>query len=127
MTERTIRHLAREFAGIFYEEAGGDLFGTGPEGRERSKRFRQTYPTLKHYMRGIQVQPDGSVKMDKPGWAYFVTHARARLVNMLADPNLKPQLKEPIYKALLEEHEKSTSPRALEVLQRRLSDGPQII
>lgn len=123
MTERTIRHLAKELAGIFYEQAGGDLFGSAPEDRERSKRFRETYPTWEHYKLGIQVLPDGRTKVDKPGWMYFVTIARARLVQMLQDPTQK-HLHDAIYKSLLEEHEKSTSPMAQELLQRRLGHGP---
>ncbi len=123
MTERTIRSVAKELAGVFYEQAGGDLFGTAPEDRERSKRFRETYPTWRHYRDGIQVLPDGRTKTDRPGWTYFVTLARARLVQMLQDPT-KKHLHDSIYKALLEEHEKSTSPMAQEVLQRRLGHGP---
>lgn len=124
MTERTIRTLAKELAGIFYEQAGGDLFGTEPADRERSKRFRQTYPTWEHYKNGVQVLPDGRTRQDQPGWLYFVTLARARLVQMLQDPMTSQSVKDGIYKALLEEHEKSTSPAAQEVLQRRLNGGP---
>lgn len=122
MTERTIRNLAKELAGVFYEQAGGDMFGSAPEDRERSKRFRQTYPTWEHYKTGVQVLSDGRIKQDQPGWVYFITLARARMVQMLQDPT-KKNLHDAIYKALLEEHEKSTSPRAQEVLQRRLNGG----
>lgn len=121
MTERTIRILAKELAGVFYEQAGGDMFGTSPADRERSKRFRQTYPTLEHYRKGYQVRPDGTIKQDQPGWKYFVTLARARMVQMLSDPKLGQSIRGGIYKALLEEHEKSTSPAAQELLQRRLN------
>lgn len=124
MTERTIRTLAKELASIFYTEAGGDLFGTAPEDRARSKRFRETFPTLEHYLKGYQVSKDGRIKTDQPGWKYHVTLARARLVQMLQDPMIKPGVKEGIYKALLEEHDKSTSPVAQELLQRRLDGGP---
>lgn len=121
MTERTIRSLAKELAGVFYEQAGGDLFGTAPEDRERSKRFRQTYPTFEHYKKGYQVRPDGTIKQDQPGWKYFITLARARMVQMLQDSILNQNIKEGIYKSLLEEHEKSTAPAAQELLQRRLN------
>lgn len=123
MTERTVRHLAKELAGAFYEQAAGDLFGTTKEDRERSARFRSTYPTWEHYKKGIQVLPDGSTRLDRPGWTYFVSLARARMVQMLSDPT-KAHLHDAIYKALLEEHQKSTSPLAQEVLQRRLGHGP---
>lgn len=126
MTERTIRHLAKELAGIFYEQAGGDLFGTAPEDRERSKRFRQTYPTWEHYKKGYQCDADGRiVNIDRPVWTYFVTLARARMVQMLRDPT-KKNLHDAIYASLLEEHQKSTSPAAQEVLQRRLDGGVSI-
>lgn len=124
MTERTIRHIAKELAGVFYEQAGGDLFGTAPADRERSKRFRQTYPTLKDFMRGIQHRPDGSKNIDKPGWLFFVHMARARAVNMLTDPNVSESLKEGIMKALIEENQKATGPNAKSLLQRRTGNGP---
>jgi len=124
VTERTIRHLAKQLAGTFYEQAGGDLFGNAPEDRERSKAFRQTYPTWEHYKRGLQCNADGVVvKVDQPGWMYFVSVARARMVQMLQDPT-KSHLHDAIYKALLEEHQKSTAPQAQELLQRRLGHGP---
>jgi hypothetical protein len=127
MTERTIRILAKELASTFYTEAGGDLFGTAPEDRARSKRFRETYPTLEHYLKGYQVRTDGTIKIDRAGWTYFVSLARARMVQMLQDNTVSDKVKEGIYKALLEEHAKSTSPAAQAVLQRKLNGGgPQI-
>lgn len=123
MTERTIRTLAKEYAGMFYTEAAGDLFGSDPAGRARSKRFRETYPTLRDYIRGIQHMPDGSTRIDKPGWLYFVVIARQRMAQMLGDPHVHQNVKEGIMKALLEEHQKSTSPKAVELLQRKLGHG----
>lgn len=124
MTERTIRSIAKKLAGVFYEQAGGDLFGTAPEDRERSKRFRQTYPTLKDFMRGIQHKPDGSKNIDKPGWLFFVHMARIRAVNMLSDPTISDNLKDGIMVALIEENMKATSPHAKSLLQRRTGNGP---
>ena len=124
MTERTIRSVAKELASVFYEQAGGDLFGTAPQDRERSKRFRQTYPTRRDFMRGIQHLPNGSKQIDKPGWLFFVEAARKRLVQMLADPVTHDNVKDGIMKALLEEHQKATSPKAVSLLQRRMGDGP---
>jgi len=126
MTERTIRSVAKELAGVFYEQAGGDMFGASPEDRERSKRFRQTYPTWEHYKKGYAVGPDGRIKPGPPGWTYFVTLARARLVQMLSEAKTTAPMKDAIYKALLEEHASSTSPRAQELLQRRLGNEKQI-
>lgn len=126
MTERTIRNVARELAGAFYEQSAGDLFGTAPEDRERSRRFRETYPTWEHYKTGVQVLPNGRTRQDQAGWIYFISLARARMVQMLSQPGISQSVKDGIYKALLEEHDKSTSPAAQEVLQRRLAGGPSI-
>lgn len=126
MTERTIRTLAKELASIFYEQAGGDMFGNAPEDRDRSKRFRKTYPTREHYLKGYQVKTDGTIKIDQPGWVYFISLARARMVQMLSQPGVSQTVKDGIYAALLEEHRTSTSPRAQEILQRRLSGGSTI-
>lgn len=123
MTERTVRTLAKELASVFYTEAGGDLFGTAPADRARSARFRATYPTLEHYLKGYQVQTNGKIKTDQPGWKYHVTLARARMVQMLSDPMTKQGVKDGIYEALKEEHRKSTAPAAQELLQRRLNGG----
>lgn len=123
MTERTIRTLAKKLASEFYTESAGDTFGHTLEDRMRSKRYRQTYPTLEHFLKGYQVQTNGKIKQDKPGWQYFVTLARARMVQVLQTSN-NDTVKEGIYKALLEEHDKSTSPVAQELLQRRLDGGP---
>lgn len=124
MTERTIRSIAKKLAGTFYEQAGGDLFGTAPDDRERSKRFRQTYPTLKSFMRGQQHLPDGCINIDKPGWLFFVHMARARAVDMLKDPLINENLKDGIMAALIEEHAKATAPTAVSLLQRRTGNGP---
>ena len=125
MTERTIRSLAKKLASEFYTQSAGNTFGTAPEDRERSKRFRQTFPTLKHYLEGMAVAPDGRIEPQQKAWVYFVTLARARMVQMLQDPT-KAHLHDAIYKALLEEHRKSTSPAAQAILQRRL-DGKSAI
>lgn len=125
MTERTVRSMAKTLASEFYTQSAGDAFGTAPEDRERSKRFRATFPTLKHFLKGMQVLPDGRIKPDQPGWHYFISLARARMVQILADPT-KASLHDAIYKALMEEHVKSTSPRAQELLQRRLNGGVSI-
>ena len=119
MTERTIRVLAKKLASEFYTESAGDTFGDP----SRSARFRGTYPTLEHYLKGYQVRRDGKIKIDQPGWKYFVTLARARMIQVLATTK-SDTVKEGIYKALLEEHEKSTAPAAQELLQRRLAGGP---
>ena len=109
MTERTIRSIAKELAGVFYED-------------QRSLAFRRTFPTLKSYMRGQWHQPNGDIVINKPGWMYHIDLARKILSTMLSQPDssVSPLMKERIYEALLEEHEKSTSPKAKRVLQHNL-------
>lgn len=126
MVERTLRSVAKELAGVFYEDAGRDMFGVARADRERSAKFRKAYPTLRHYMRGTQVLPDGRIKQDTiPGWYYFIDPARKRLTQMLGDPAHK-HLHDGIYKALCEDNLKATSHNALSVLQRRFGDGVSI-
>ena len=107
MTERTVRMMAKEIAGIFYEE-------------NRSIGFRNTFPTLKSYLRGQWHQSDGDIVLNKPGWMYHVDLARKMLGSMLSQPDTRVSavMKERIYDALLEEHTKSTSMQAKKVLQR---------
>lgn len=119
MTERTIRALAKELAGCFYTQAASDLFGSAPEDRERSARFRATYPSWTHYKKGWQVLPDGRIKQDVPGWLYHVDLAKKRLVQMLGEEKTSDTMKKAIYDALIEEHNKATMPQALRILQRR--------
>ena len=107
MTERTIRSMAKELAGVFYDE-------------NRSEGFRRTFPTLKAYMRGQWHKPDGEVLITKPGWVYHIDLARKVLVQMLSqsDEKVSGIMKDRIYDALLEEHEKATAEQARRVTQR---------
>ena len=108
MTERTIRSMAKELAGIFYED-------------NRTPAFRQAFPTFKHYMRGQWVQQNGDIKIDKPGWLYHVELARKVLASMLSKPDsvVSPAMKERIFEALIEEHKNATSPQAKSLTQRK--------
>lgn len=117
MTERTIRSMAKELAGRFYEDVYNDLNG---ERYRRTDLFRQTYPTLRDYMRGIQHLSDGTTRIDKPGWVYHIAMAKRVLVEMLNRPEVTPIMKERIYDALLEEHDKATSIHAKSVAQRSI-------
>ena len=112
MTERTVRSMAKELAGIFYED-------------NRTPVFRQAFPTLKHYMRGQWVQQNGDIKIDKPGWLYHVELARKVLASMLSKPDsvVSPAIKERIFDALIEEHEKATSTGAVSLTQRKNTES----
>jgi hypothetical protein len=109
MTERTIRSMAKELAGIFYEE-------------NRSEGFRKTFPTLRAYMRGQWHQSNGEIVINKPGWMYHLDLARAMLLKMLSlpDSQVTPLMKERIYDAWLEEHDASKKQQAKKVLQRKI-------
>src|ERR1035437_6098434 len=108
MTERTIRMMAKELAGTFYED-------------NRSIEFRRAFPTLKAYIRGQWHQQDGDIVINKPGWMYHIDLARKLMGWMLSQPDSKvsPIMKERIYEALLEEHSRATAPQAKKVLQRK--------
>lgn len=91
--ERTVRSMAKELAGIFYEEP------------QRSVGFRRAFPTFKHYMRGQWVQADGSIKAYRPGWLHHVALARKILAIMLGKPDtvVSPAMKNRIFDALIED------------------------
>ena len=109
MTERTIKEMAKELAGVFYEDSA------------RTPGFRRAFPTLKAYMRGQWHQPDGTIKIDKPGWLYHVDMARQILVMMLgqSDERVSKIMKERIYDAILEDHATATTRQAKQVTQRK--------
>ena len=109
MTERTIRSMAKELAGVFYED-------------NRSVRFRRSFPTIKHYMRGQWIQPSGEILIKEPGWTHHIDLAKKMLVSMLSqsDNRVSTLMKERIYDALIEEHNKSISSKSKTVTQRKL-------
>lgn len=106
-TNQTIRSLAKELAGIFYDG-------------NRSPGFRYAFPTLKHYLRGQWVQPDGSIKAYRPGHLHHVELARRRLVQMLGQPGVHENLKWPIYEAIIDDRERSMRPSAKKLHQAGL-------
>lgn len=117
MTHRQIKHLATELAGTFYE------FQTSTkdelEREKRSKRFRKAFPTVTAYLKGHYHRPDGNVVYTKPAWLHFVVQARAMLSHMLMRNDITDHMKNEIYEALLEEHDKATRKSARNFVQRR--------
>ena len=109
MTERTIKEMAKELAGVFYED------------QARTPGFRRAFPTFKAYMRGQWHQPNGDIKIDKPGWLYHVSMARELLTMMFGQPDsrISPVMKERIYDALIAETERATAKGAKQVTQRK--------
>lgn len=137
MTERTIRSLAVELAGQFYElvrsaEKNGEKVHIRKIGRGRPLQtidpfaFGKTYPKLKDYLAGtkygrIEHLPngvvrhidDGSIRGDTPGWMHWYDMARQMLVAMLARPDVDERRKQQIMDALLEDREKEIKQDAL--------------
>lgn len=144
MTEATIRSVAKELAGQYYEmncqasekghkvriERGERLFT-----QTEPRLFLKTFPTFKDYLEGkrhgrIATSPeghkyhvdDGSVQYDTPGWLHYYDLARQLLTQMLGDPRVHEHKKEAIYKALMEDREKQLKQ---ETVDSRLS--PNIV
>lgn len=112
MVERTIRNLAKDLAGKFYEF-------------ERSAKFRAAFPTYKDYLKGRWHQPDGSVKQHTPGWLHHVALARKVLVMMLgrSDAQVSPAMKERIFDAILEDRNNTITRKGASIHQ--LGMGPR--
>ena len=100
----TVRMMAKELAGKFYED-------------NRSPGFRKAFPTFKHYMRGQWVQPDGSIKAYRPGWLHHVRLAYKVLAQMLGDNRVHSNLKWPIYEAVIEYNTRAQRPGAKKLHQ----------
>lgn len=151
MTVMLVRKMAKELAGIFYEQAdSGRMWSDTREEHERSGRFRETYPTLSDYMKGYQrcaaefaptLGADGNPpfgyfrvehsdrwwKVDRPGWHYFVAQARTVLATMLNNPTVSDHEKKVISDALIEDYNRAADPLKSEtVLQRRMAGRTQI-
>jgi hypothetical protein len=108
MTERTIRSLAKELAGIFYEGKRSEQFRRGgalvkaiksmplPDGSVCEQvvlvPFNVAYPTAKAYVAAW--------------WPFFVDPAEKMLVNMLGLPNVSERRKSQIYDAICEHNDK---------------------
>jgi hypothetical protein len=114
VTERTIRSLAKEFAGAWYEQ------------NERSETFRngtQTVPVVRcmrvkvgkvTVLKEVEFRVPFRVAFPNADayveayWPHWVEHARAKLAEMLGMPDEKisPQRKEQIFAALIEDRER---------------------
>jgi hypothetical protein len=144
MTERTIKHLAIELAGKFYdtvrsaEKAGEKVqirqSSTGRTLQQIDPRaFGKTFPTEKDYIAGrrhgrVKHQRDGSVFWvdtgevyeDTPGWLHWYDMARQMLVEMLGRPDISEHRKKQIFDAIVEDREKQMKQEAM------LIKSPQI-
>lgn len=114
MTERTIRSLAKELAGAFYEGTRTGRF-RADDAMCRARRlhkhanglveevvvqvpFHEAYPTVHHYV--------------KAHWPYFYDLARKQMTQMLAMPSVHPNVKAAIFEALKEDNEKQLTEQA---------------
>lgn len=95
--ERTVRSMAKELAGVFYEEP------------RRSPGFRRAFPTFKDYLKGHWHQPDGRIKLFTPGWHHHVALARKALTLMLGQPDsvVSPVIKERVFDSLIEDRKRT--------------------
>ena len=110
MTERTIRSMAKELAGTFYEE-------------NRTPGFRQAFPTFKAYLRGQWHQSDGSIKLYRPGWQHHVELARKVLSVMLGRNDIHINVKNAIFAALIEDRDRQYKAEMLN--RKNVKDLPQ--
>jgi hypothetical protein len=130
MTERTIRALAVELAGQFYdtvrsaEKAGEKVhIRRASTGRAIQQidptAFGKTYPRLRDYLAGTKYGTvkhlpngavvhvnDGRIDHGPPGWMHWYDAARQMLVEMLARPDIDERRKEQIMDALVEDRDK---------------------
>jgi hypothetical protein len=130
MTERTIRSLAVELAGQFYdtvrsaEKAGEKVHirraSTGRAVQQIDPTaFGKTYPKLRDYLAGTKYGTvkhlpngtvfhidDGRIVHGTPGWMHWYDAARQMLVEMLARPDVDERRKEQIMDALVEDRDK---------------------
>ena len=138
LTERTIRSLAKELAGKFYEmnvdaEARGEKVHMRMRGRTMQTiepgLFRKSFPTAKDYIVGrrygvIQHLPNGVVRwvdtegrwtQDTPGWSHWYDAARQQLVAMLNEGSVSDHMKECIMAALVEDREQQLKAEAARI------------
>ena len=114
-SRNAVIELAREFAEIFYDQATKDEY----MGAERSKRFRQTYPTRKDYIRGLKHKPNGEIIIDKPGWRYHEKQAYTKLCEMLGVSTVSETLKQAIHADIIAYHNAALDkPNTVKVTQR---------
>ncbi len=108
MTVQLIRRTAKELAGAFYEQ------------NYRSKDFRRAFPTVKHYLQGKRIWPNGQIKKVDPGWVHFVQGAKGMLAVSLRDPTMSDHEKERIADQLIEEAHRGSRVNARRTLQTSL-------
>ena len=104
--ERTIRNYAKAKAGAFYDAKRSPRFRngdelcwayrvvmreTGPVQEKVEIPFKIAYPTKRDYVRAW--------------WPFYYSGARAQLTAMLGMPDVAANIKEAIYKAIVEDRE----------------------
>ena len=100
MTVQLIRRTAKDMAGAYYE-------------MQRTDRFRKYWADQKVYIREC--------------WPHFVVSARDTLTHMLTLSTTPAHVKQEIYEALVEEHNRGQSappPMKLNIAQTSLDEQP---
>lgn len=125
MTEQTIRQMAKDFAGAYYESA------------QRSEAFRNGTMTTKCF-KAVHVKigkttvikevefeipfrvafPNAKAYV-KSAWPHWVAYARDKMTEMLTQSNerVSPLMKERIFDALIEDREKQLKGQARQLHQ----------
>ena len=149
MVERTIRSMAKERAAKHYEWVRA-IESMDPKVQDhlRGRCFKagmmdplivgKVYPSLKDYLTGkqhgtierlldgtVRHVDDGSISQGVPGWMNHIDGARKEITAMLGRSDVHENLKQGIYKALIEDREKQIEQQAkgmqnLQVPQRKV-------
>lgn len=126
MTERTIRNMAKEFAGAWYEkESRSERFrrgedkvnaftivqtATGPREVVVNVPFRVAFPNAQAYVNAA--------------WPHWVEYARTKMAEMLAPHSTTTErIKHCIADALIEENEKALKHGSKQLLQGKFFDA----
>lgn len=123
MTERTIRSHAKALAGAFYDGTRSGKFRAGMDVPVKvlktdpatgktvevvvKRPFHEAFPNVHSYIKGH--------------WPLFYDLARRQLTQMLAMPGVHKNVKDAIFKAIIEDREKQ------DALQRKNVDIPDLI
>jgi hypothetical protein len=132
MTEQTVRMMAKEFAGAYFDSS------------KRSKEFREGKQTVKVSKWMTLVDPQGKkirreVIFNVPfcvafktaeeyaasAWPHWVDYARQKLAEMLAKPDgvVHPHLKERIAAALIDDRERQLKQGGKRLRQLQGAEG----
>lgn len=128
MTEQTIRAMAKEFAGAYYERS--ERTKEFRDGRMKTKCFKAMRVMVGNVVVLKEVEfmvpfrvafPDAKAYVAS-AWPHWVDYAREKLSEMLAmsDERVSPRRKEQIFDALLEDRERQLKQGAMTLRQLKV-------